>query len=131
MGLEARIPCPVCRGPIHPVAGRCKHCKADFGALRTGKPQAPSALPALGNRTTNERGVAGPRGVGTRRSGGRALPPMEPSTVAFGMGSSLPSSGIPTARPEQELSPSWPVIVIAISSIAIILSIGALAAQLR
>ena len=34
MGLEARVPCPVCRGPIHPVAGRCKHCRADLHALR-------------------------------------------------------------------------------------------------
>jgi hypothetical protein len=26
--------CPVCGGPLHPVAGRCKHCRTDVAALR-------------------------------------------------------------------------------------------------
>lgn len=31
---DGRIPCPVCRQQIHPVAGRCKHCKTDLVKLR-------------------------------------------------------------------------------------------------
>ena len=27
-------PCPACQEPVHPVAGRCKHCRADLVALR-------------------------------------------------------------------------------------------------
>lgn len=24
-----RVPCPLCRKPIHPIAGRCRHCHGD------------------------------------------------------------------------------------------------------
>jgi hypothetical protein len=109
------------------VAGRCKHCKTDLAARRTGKPQASSALPSLGNRTTNERGVAGPPSLGRRSAGRAVLPLVDPATATFGMGSPLPSAGLPEARPSEEPT-SWPVIVIAISTVAIILAIGVLAA---
>lgn len=44
---DARIPCPLCGGLIHPIAGRCKHCKGDLGALRAARPPAAAALPPL------------------------------------------------------------------------------------
>ncbi len=44
---DLRIPCPICRGPIHPIAGRCKHCKTDLSGLRGARPAAMAALPAL------------------------------------------------------------------------------------
>jgi len=44
---DARIPCPLCGGLIHPIAGRCKHCKQDLSALRSTRPAAGAALPAL------------------------------------------------------------------------------------
>ncbi len=25
-----RVPCPLCKAPIHPIAGRCRHCRADL-----------------------------------------------------------------------------------------------------
>jgi len=31
---DGRISCPVCKQQIHPVAGRCKHCKTDLVKLR-------------------------------------------------------------------------------------------------
>jgi hypothetical protein len=31
---DVRTACPVCGGSIHPVAGRCKHCRADLVKLR-------------------------------------------------------------------------------------------------
>lgn len=46
---EARVPCPLCGGLIHPVAGRCKHCKQDLAATRAGRPAAAVPLPALQN----------------------------------------------------------------------------------
>jgi hypothetical protein len=45
--IEARVPCPVCGGPIHPVAGKCKHCKSDLRTLRGPRAAAPAPLPAL------------------------------------------------------------------------------------
>jgi hypothetical protein len=44
---DARVPCPLCGGLIHPVAGRCKHCKEDLSSFRAGRPQAAATLPAL------------------------------------------------------------------------------------
>lgn len=44
---DARIPCPLCGGLIHPIAGRCKHCKGDLSALRAARPAAAATLPAL------------------------------------------------------------------------------------
>ena len=44
---DARVPCTHCGGLVHPIAGRCKHCKADLAALRSARPQAAAALPPL------------------------------------------------------------------------------------
>jgi hypothetical protein len=44
---DARAPCPLCGGLIHPIAGRCKHCKGDLRALRSTRPAAAASLPAL------------------------------------------------------------------------------------
>jgi len=40
--------CPVCGGFIHPVAGRCKHCKTDLVKLRQGFAPHAGAGPAAG-----------------------------------------------------------------------------------
>lgn len=48
---DARVSCPVCRAPVHPIAGRCKHCKADLVRARggsTGAGEAPVSVPVLG-----------------------------------------------------------------------------------
>lgn len=44
---DARVPCPLCGGLIHPIAGRCKHCKGDLRSLRSARPAAGATLPAL------------------------------------------------------------------------------------
>ena len=44
---DARMPCPLCGGLIHPVAGKCKHCKQDLTQFRAGRPQAAATLPSL------------------------------------------------------------------------------------
>jgi hypothetical protein len=46
---EARVPCPLCGGLIHPIAGKCKHCKADLSSYRAERPQAAAQLPSLQN----------------------------------------------------------------------------------
>jgi hypothetical protein len=46
--MDARIPCPVCGQDIHPVAGRCKHCKTDLVKLREARGvRAPRIDPAV------------------------------------------------------------------------------------
>lgn len=48
---DPRISCPVCRAPVHPIAGRCKHCKADLVRVRggtTGAGETPVAIPTIG-----------------------------------------------------------------------------------
>jgi hypothetical protein len=44
---DARVPCPLCGGLIHPIAGKCKHCKGDLAALRSARPAAAASLPSL------------------------------------------------------------------------------------
>src|SRR5438045_2510286 len=44
---DGRVPCPLCGGLIHPIAGKCKHCKADLTAYRSAPPAASAPLPAL------------------------------------------------------------------------------------
>lgn len=44
---DARVPCPVCGGLIHPIAGKCKHCKGDLAGVRGGRPAAAQALPSI------------------------------------------------------------------------------------
>ncbi|MBA2543681.1 MAG: hypothetical protein H0V17_28825 [Deltaproteobacteria bacterium] len=133
MGPEARIACPQCGGLIHPVAGRCKHCKADLAAVRGGKPQSASTLPSLGNRSANDRPIAGPP-MPARLRGNVAMPSVDPLTAELSMGSPLPSANqvLPPRHTGQMLTTvqppaAWPLIVIALSVLAILLSIGAIA----
>ncbi len=37
----------MCGGLIHPIAGKCKHCKGDLAGLRGGRPAAAQALPSI------------------------------------------------------------------------------------
>lgn len=45
--MNARIPCPLCGGLLHPVAGRCKHCKQDVTTHRVRGNGPAGMLPQL------------------------------------------------------------------------------------
>src|SRR5262245_50659183 len=32
--MPGRAECPLCHGDVHPIAGRCRHCRADLVAAR-------------------------------------------------------------------------------------------------
>lgn len=100
-----RVPCPLCGGAIHPVAGRCKHCKQDLLAHRGGSGAvASSALPRLAAGT-------GPMGQGS----------LSPSAVTIG----LPAYPVEAAqRPGRRgwLS-NWPLIVITLAVVAMIIAL--------
>lgn len=93
---DARVPCPLCGGLIHPVAGRCKHCKQDLTAHRAGKPAASTALPALIAAAAvpePSRPVLPPRPTGT---------------------------SIAAQQPKRSLLHNWPLLVILLAGTAIV-----------
>jgi len=47
---DARVPCPLCGGLVHPIAGRCKHCKQDLAELRAARREPAARLPALNGK---------------------------------------------------------------------------------
>ena len=101
---EARVPCPLCGGLIHPVAGRCKHCKQDLTALRSGRPSAAAPLPALQQAAPVATLVA-------NESSQPILPPR-------------PTGRLATMQPGPRAAwASWPVIVIIIAVIAILVAV--------
>lgn len=98
---EARVPCPQCGGLVHPVAGRCKHCKQDLTTYRAGRPQAATPLPALlGGAPV----AVAP--VEVREESVPILPPRQ-------------SAHMPAARTHSTWK-RWPVIVMVIAGVAIV-----------
>jgi hypothetical protein len=125
---EVRVPCPQCGGLVHPVAGRCKHCKADLAATRV-RGTAPTALPSLG-------GPSSPAGApqGARAAYARAADPaptsLEHDTDVNGVIPRTPPNAavLPPAprthRVDRGWAQQWPIVVIALAVIAIIAAIA-------
>ena len=122
---DARVPCPLCGGLIHPVAGRCKHCKEDLSQFRAGRPQAAAALPALNGArpaTSRERSPAHARDV----PGTNGHAPAIPVAIRAREGSQPILPPRPTgrsmrgARAARALWKSWPMLVIGVAVLAIV-----------
>jgi hypothetical protein len=113
---DARVPCPLCGGLIHPVAGRCKHCKEDLTSFRAGRPQAATALPALNGKPATANGSNG-HVVAT------AIPVAMPVTQQDGSQPILPprttARSVPVPR-IQSMWRSWPMLVIILAVVAIV-----------
>ncbi|MBP6631427.1 MAG: hypothetical protein KA297_18460 [Kofleriaceae bacterium] len=131
------MPCPACGGLIHPIAGRCKHCRADLVAWRGGGPTtsggalAPAALPHI---TTGPAALAPTpppaQAVvaylpGASGSNGHAAPsllagmsPSPATTISPGypVGADAEARGSWLAR-------RWPMIVVVLAAIAIAVSV--------
>lgn len=121
---DARVPCPLCGGLIHPVAGRCKHCKEDLTSFRSGRPQAAAVLPALNSRPAVAAPVAGH---------GTSVHAAAPSSYAP-PAAALPDAAVPilpqrttgrhaAAEPRGSLLRNWPVLVIILAVIAIVAAV--------
>ncbi|MCX5745098.1 MAG: hypothetical protein NT062_21640 [Proteobacteria bacterium] len=122
---DARIACPQCGGVIHPIAGRCKHCKADLAALRGARPAAAAALPSLAVVTPGKP-ARSPMGAVTSAASA------SPRAVSFDQDrepvSILPprQTGSHHAVDEEDGTrwwKSWPVVVIVLASLAIVAAI--------
>jgi hypothetical protein len=115
---DGRFPCPQCGGLVHPIAGKCKHCKADLAAARGARPAAAAALPAL---------AAGGKAAPAPKADPTPAPAPSPvraiAQAAAEAAPILPPR--PTGRMQAAKSPkgsllrNWPVIVIILAGIAI------------
>jgi hypothetical protein len=125
---DARVPCPLCGGLIHPVAGRCKHCKEDLSALRAGRPQAATPLPSLAGATpavlhaaaaapaayaAPQTAAAIPVTIPTAREGSQPILPQRPT-----------SQWRMKAQRAGGLAKHWPLIVIVLAVLAILAAIA-------
>ena len=105
---DARVPCPLCGGLIHPIAGRCKHCKAALGAYRAARPAAIAPLPALHPTVTAGNGASGPVA----------------HAVAMPAAAQTPRPGrAVTGQPAGSAWRSWPVVVIVVAMMAIVAAV--------
>ena len=125
---DARVPCPLCGGLIHPIAGRCKHCKADVAAQRAARPAAVASLPPLASA------APAPPPIGSSPSpyvpqpafvAPNAMPisaaPIALPALSSESGPVLPPR--PTGRMQSEAPRSiwrnWPMLVIVVAVVAI------------
>lgn len=109
---DARVPCPLCGGLIHPVAGRCKHCKEDLSSFRAGRPQAAAALPALDRKPQNgSNGHAAATAIPLFVPAQEASQPILPPRTT--------QRSLPVQR-GHSLWRSWPMLVIVLAVIAIV-----------
>jgi hypothetical protein len=140
---DARSPCPLCGGLIHPIAGRCKHCKGDLRTLRSTRPAAAATLPALNPPSP----AAHANGHGRAPVNGHQPPPSQPSppsppqSLVQSVAAAVPiplaiqhgpaDAAILPPRPTGRLAASapraswksWPVIVIILAVIAIVTAV--------
>src|SRR6185436_840302 len=94
---DARMPCPHCGGLIHPVAGKCKHCKQDLTQFRAGRPQAAATLPALNGHAITAPAPSTLRTPGPGVSTNGFAPPLTTTNGTNGHAPAVPLA-IPQAR---------------------------------
>ena len=103
---DARVGCPLCGGLIHPIAGRCKHCKQDLAAHRGARAPAAAPLPPLA-------GNAGAPVMALPAADSQPILPPRPTARSV------------TEQPEPRRAwRSWPVYVIILAALAIVGALG-------
>jgi hypothetical protein len=143
---DARVPCPLCGGAIHPIAGRCKHCKADLSTYRSTRPAASAPLPSLqpvvvpapnghapsGPSAHASVGHAHTHGPNGHANGHAPAPSRAAYTTPVAVAAAhdvqsvlppRPTSRSHTAEPTGSTWRSWPVIVIVVAMLAIVVAV--------
>ena len=136
---EARVPCPVCGALIHPVAGRCKHCREDLRGFRNARPTALVALPRLATTPAQPRyasptaslpgGVPGPElGVPAPPAAAATVampagyaPPLPPHEARAILPPRVTGTQLISDEPDERSAwRNWPVVVIILAVVAIV-----------
>lgn len=123
---DGRVPCPQCGGLVHPIAGRCKHCKADLAAQRASRPAAAAALPALRVDAPAPSPVPAPPAPAAPPAAPQpiyAWPPPAPAPAPVDEARPIlpprPTGRMDAAAPKRSVWRNWPVMVIVLASLAI------------
>lgn len=121
--VEPRTACPACGGQVHPIAGRCKHCRADLARFRNGAAPATSPaqrpnLAALGGNGHGANGTANGTTNGTTNGTAPRLSPM-PAVM-------MPPPSDAEVAPRAGWSSRWPLVVAFIAVLAIVASVALL-----
>jgi len=108
--VSLRVPCPLCGGLLHPVAGRCKHCKQDLTNHRHRIHGGGGQLPRLAAGT-------GPMGGAPSA----LLGPQAAATISLGS----PAYAIDALPPPASRGwlRNWPLLVILLAVIGMIVAL--------
>lgn len=129
---DARVPCPLCGGLIHPIAGKCKHCKADLTSYHAARPAANAQLPALHppapSQAHDGNGHAAGYGPTDAAHGpvAHAVAPVVPAAMYEASQPVLPARPTRRSYPTEPRTSgwrSWPVVVIVIAMVAIVVAV--------
>ncbi len=117
--MTAFVQCPACGGPVHPVAGRCKHCKADLVAHREAEARARRAAQQAMHETARS---APPPPPGNPRA-------PSPAPAAAPAPHPRAQTPQPSLQPQvvyaepSAWSRRWPLLVSAVALLAILVSL--------
>jgi hypothetical protein len=117
---DARVPCPLCGGLVHPIAGKCKHCKAELTGYHSARPAASAPLPSLhkpagsNGHSPQTNGHAAPAPIAAAVATAQEVQPVLPPR---------PTTRSHTAEPATSGWRSWPVLVIVLAMIAIVVAV--------
>lgn len=131
--MTAFIPCPACGGPVHPIASRCKHCKADLltmreqaaraaRAERMGAPVPGQPAPLQNGPALRQTHKASPPPMAARRDQTPAPTPAPTTTRAASPRPLTPAPVVVYAQPSA-WSRRWPIAVSAVAIAAIAVSL--------
>jgi hypothetical protein len=116
------VPCPLCGGLIHPIAGKCKHCKADLTTYHAARPAANAPLPAL---LRGQLANDAPRPINGHRAAVHA--PIAHAVAITHDVSHPVLPPRPTSRSQTSGTTSswrsWPIIVIVLATLAIVAAV--------
>ncbi|MBP9087767.1 MAG: hypothetical protein KBG15_16730, partial [Kofleriaceae bacterium] len=108
------VPCPLCGGLIHPIASRCKHCRAAIGDHAVQQRSGATVLKTLPALAAMPQSLSLPSSAVTV---GLPLPgaPPQPSTATASFDLAQADD-----RPWWQ---RWPMIVVAVAAVAIVVAI--------
>ncbi|HUH01099.1 MAG TPA: hypothetical protein VML75_03830 [Kofleriaceae bacterium] len=105
--MTAFVPCPACSGPVHAIASRCKHCKADLLAWREQAAQAARAA-RMGAPVPGQGPGQGPGQVAPAKNAAamRQTNKSFPAPVAARRDHTPTRGDAPAAQPERTPAPA-------------------------